>query len=315
LQKVEQSKTKKYLQPKIIHHQLSNQEIGVNISTQTDSSDLETIWFHNINGMKDEKNWAQIITTMKENNIDIFGFAEINKSMESLTKNHWQSMIRKQFYLSRTIHSESSTKTESAYKPGGTMTTITGRWQARVSEMGSDKKGLGRWSFIKISSKRSNLVITTAYRPCKAYGPSTAWMQQWSLLREKGIKNPDPIKHFYDDLSTELTKWTQEGCEIILMMDANEPLGERPGGLGHLVGRHSLVDLSEKILQENNNVSTYARGSKKIDFIFSTQRVAKFCTDSGIVPFGFGYPSNHRALFVRVNISKILKMTVTSAES
>jgi hypothetical protein len=41
------------------------------------------------------------------------------------------------------IHSESSTKVGSDYKPGGTMTTITGKWQAQVSEMGSNKKGLG----------------------------------------------------------------------------------------------------------------------------------------------------------------------------
>jgi hypothetical protein len=94
-QKVESSKNKKFMQPKIFHHQLSNQAIGVNILSQTELSEIETIWFHNINGMKDEKNWAQIITTMKENNIDIFEFAEINKSMESLNKNRWQSMIRK----------------------------------------------------------------------------------------------------------------------------------------------------------------------------------------------------------------------------
>jgi hypothetical protein len=252
---------------------------------------------------------------MKENNIDIFGFAEINKSMDNFALNWWKSTIRKQFYLSRMIHSESTTKTDSEYKPGGTLTTITGKRQARVSEMGRDNKGLGRWSYIKISSKKSNLIIITAYRPCKSYGPLTAWMQQWSLLREKGIKHPDPIKIFYEDLSTEISKWTQEGAEVILMLDANEPLGERPGGLGNLVGRHSLVDLSQKIIQDEEKVSTYARGSKKIDFIFGTQRVAKYCTDSGIVPYGFGYPSDHRALFIRINIGNILNTSISSIES
>jgi hypothetical protein len=56
---------------------------------------------------------------------------------------------------------------------------------------------------------------------------------------------------FYEDLSTEMKKWTQEGAEIILMLDANEPLEEQPGGLGNLVGRNSLIDLSQKIIQEN----------------------------------------------------------------
>jgi hypothetical protein len=132
---------------------------------------------------------------------------------------------------------------------------------------------------------------------------------------EKGIKNPDPIKLFYKDLSTEIKKWTHDGCKIILMLDANEPLREQPGGLGHLVGENSLVDLSEKILHDKTNVSTYARGTKKIDFIFGTKQVEKFCIESGIVPFGFGYPSNHRALFIQVNIGEILNTTVTTVES
>jgi hypothetical protein len=235
--------------------------------------------------------------------------------MDSLARFQWKSVIQKQFYLSQTIHLESTIKTGLDYKPGGMMTTITGKWQARIAEMGSDKKGLGHWSYVKISSKQSNLVIITAYRPCKTYGPSTAWMQQWSLLREKGVKNPDPIKFFYNNLSMELRKWILNGSEILLMLDANEPLGECPGGLGKLVGCHALVDLSANILQETKNISTYARGSRKIDFIFGTQRVANFCTDSGIVPFGFGYPSDHRALFIRINISKILNARVTAAES
>jgi hypothetical protein len=195
------------------------------------------------------------------------------------------------------------------------MTTITGKWQAQVAEMGVDSRGLGRWSYFKLSSKKSNLIIITAYRPCKAFGPTTVWMQQWSLLREQGIKNPDPIKLFYEDLSKELTKWISTGMEIILMLDANEPLGERPGGLSNLVGRHSLIDLSQKLIQNTDKVSTYARGSKKIDFILGTQRVAKHCSSAGIVPFGYGYPSDHRALFIRVNIREILNATVSSIES
>jgi hypothetical protein len=75
--------TKQFIQPKMAYHQESNKAVGVNILMHTESLDLKTIWFHNINGMKDEKNWAQIITTMKENKINIFGFTEINKSMDN----------------------------------------------------------------------------------------------------------------------------------------------------------------------------------------------------------------------------------------
>jgi hypothetical protein len=56
---------------------MANQAVGANILTPSNSLELETIWFHNINGIKDEKNWAQIITTMKENNIDILALQKL----------------------------------------------------------------------------------------------------------------------------------------------------------------------------------------------------------------------------------------------
>jgi hypothetical protein len=166
---------------------------------------------------------------MKDLKIDIFGFAEINKSMNNLSKQRWTNIIQKCFYLSRTTHSESSASFDSDYKPGGTLTTVTGKWQAQISEMGQDRHKLGRWSHVKISGKKASLIIITAYRPCKANGPMTAWMQQWSLLWESGTVSPNPIKQFNSNLEEELQDLTKEGHEILLMLDANEHIGERPG--------------------------------------------------------------------------------------
>jgi hypothetical protein len=228
------------MQPKLHACNTENDSFGDDI---TQESDVETILFQNINGIKDDTNWAQIINTMHELKIDWFGFAETNKSMDNFSKQRWVSTIQKQFYFSRTTHSESAITTDTDYKPGGTLTTITGKWQARISEMGQDKRGLGRWSYAKISSKRQNLVIITAYRPCKTSGPSTSWMQQWSLLRESGTRSPDPIKTFYQDLDLEIQKWTKQGHEILLMMDANEYIGERLGGIGQLIHKNKMIDL------------------------------------------------------------------------
>jgi hypothetical protein len=72
--------TNKCIQPRLHYFNLSNEAIGNDITSETD---YDTILFHNINGIKDESNWAQIITTMKENRINVFGFAEINKSMDN----------------------------------------------------------------------------------------------------------------------------------------------------------------------------------------------------------------------------------------
>jgi hypothetical protein len=120
-----------------------------------ESDDYTKILFHNINGMKETTHWYQIMTTMKETQTDIFGFAEINRSLNRGYRNEWQEITRRVFYHSRMSHSESNIQMESAYKPGGTMTTITGKWQSRVTEVGQDSKGLGRWSYMIISSKKN----------------------------------------------------------------------------------------------------------------------------------------------------------------
>jgi hypothetical protein len=118
---------------------------------------------------------------MKELRVDIFGFVEINRTLEQGIKQKWEQTTRKLFLHSRTIHSESDITAEH-YKPGGTLTTITGKWQARISEKGYDSSGMGRWSFFRISSNKKSLVIITAYKPCVSTSPSTTWMQQWILL-------------------------------------------------------------------------------------------------------------------------------------
>lgn len=92
------------------------------------------ILFQNINGIKDEANWFQIMTTMMELQVEIFGFAEINRTLNHGKKFKWVDINRKYFYYNRSSHSESQIHMES-YKPGGTMTTITGKWQSRITEM------------------------------------------------------------------------------------------------------------------------------------------------------------------------------------
>jgi hypothetical protein len=44
--------------------------------------DSDKIIFHNINGLKDDTNWLQILKTMMELRADIFGFVELNRTME-----------------------------------------------------------------------------------------------------------------------------------------------------------------------------------------------------------------------------------------
>jgi hypothetical protein len=225
------------------------------------SSEVEGFLFHNINGIKDEFNWTQINLTMAELNITCFGFVEINTTLRGPTFSKWADITRKTFQFSRSSSSESDMKFDSNYKPGGTLTTVVGGWQARISDRGSDPTGLGRWNYLKFSSNRKNLIVITAYRPCKTTGPTTTWTQQWLILRET-IKNPDPIKAFDDDLAETVKKWKQQGYEILLMIDANDDIGEKPGGMSKAIYQAGLSDLISRRHNAEKMPNTYARGTK-----------------------------------------------------
>jgi hypothetical protein len=195
------------------------------------------------------------------------------------------------------------------------MTTVTGCWQSWIAEKGQDPKGLGRWSFMRIASRKASLIIITAYRPCTSTGPSTVWMQRWSLLREAGERTPDPIKSFYQDLESTLLDWKNKNYEILLMIDANETVGEKPGGITMILGKVGLIDLTTSKHPHGIPPHTYSRGSKKIDYMFGSIRVKEFCSRAGIAPFGLGYQSDHRALFVILDIKQILQTAVSPIDS
>jgi hypothetical protein len=213
------------------------------------------------------------------------------------------------------ITSESDIRYENDYKPGGTITAIVGKWQSRILENGTGPSGLGHWSYFRISSNKRNLIIVTAYKPLKTQGPHTAWTQQWMMLRETN-RNPDPVKSFCDDLATETKKWVDKGYEIILMINANEEVGLLPGGISNVIssaGLFDLIDTRHNAMHYPN--TSYARGSKHIDYIFGTEQIQQYCVSSGILPFGYGYPSDHRAIFIRCNLARILSMEIHPLES
>jgi hypothetical protein len=140
-------------------------------------------------------------------------------------------------------------------------------------------------------------------------------MQQWLLLWEGGITHPDPIKIFYKDISAQMKQWRETGAEILLLIDANESMGERPGGLNQMIREIGLTDLIKYKHPAKPGINTYARGTKQIDYILGTARIRDHCSAAGILPFGNGYQSDHQQLFVQINIRHILNTRIHPLES
>ena len=169
-----------------------------------------------------------------------------------------------------------------------------------------DDRGLGRWTYSVINTrKKKKLVIMTAYRLTneQLLGNDTIYAQQYRILRRQKIHQPKPRKIFDTDLCTLLREWHRQKHEIILMIDANASINDN--NLQRIMNSADLYDLmcAKHGLTSPN---TFVRGTKTIDFILGTKGVLDAIEYCGIRQFNADIISDHRALWIDLNITKLL---------
>jgi hypothetical protein len=160
------------------------------------------------------------------------------------------------------------------------------------------------------------------FKSCRIYsnsisrnGTKTAYVQQWTLLRTihgdpDPDPDPDPRKRFIADLDSLITQLRNQGHEILLLLDANESLSDTNCRIRDLTRKHKLADLHTRKHGLEGQPVTYKRGKRKIDYIFGSSEVAKNTLRAGITPFGSS--SDHRGLFVDVDLTAILGGSATT---
>ena len=89
---------------------------------------------------------------------------------------------------------------------------------------------------------------------------------------------------------------------IVLCGDFNESIGDDINGLDSLITKHNLTDAVQH-LRGSYDCSTYARGSKCLDFIFTSQNVTNSIKQAAILHFNYVISSNHRAIYVDLDTS------------
>ena len=164
--------------------------------------------------------------------------------------------------------SSSDHEVEAEYQPGGTALIVGQPWSGRATTS-SDPSGLGRWTEATLIGKDERKVtIVCAYCVCKntisTTGPSTAFAQQWHLLRMKGDERPDPCGKFFADLGTRIQELTRDKHEVLIMLDANDTLQAPNNTFSRWVRLHRLVDIHVRRLGTDGEPPTYARGKHRI---------------------------------------------------
>ena len=84
------------------------------------------------------------------------------------------------------------------------------------------------------------------------------------------------------------------------MIDANEGLSELNSGISKLFTKTQMCDLICLHHGSETKPNTYARGSKRIDFIFYTSTISQFIIRSGIFPFDSVTTTDHRVLYIDI---------------
>jgi hypothetical protein len=133
-------------------------------------TELCRLVYNNCNGISSVHNFAkchEIGDSANEINASILGLSEtcVDWSI-SEAKNTCKRILTNHFGAIKTNQSSSNRTFGSTYLPGGTLTTVRGKWAGRTSAEGNDD-GMGRWSEVKIIGTNNRAVrVITAYRVC-----------------------------------------------------------------------------------------------------------------------------------------------------
>ena len=246
----------------------------------------------------------EVIQAATELDIDIYGITEPNVAMTPEFKNRIDINTKRAF--GRGFNTCTSTPHKSTgYLPGGIIQMIRGNPAGRHHSRGTDQLGRYSWNVLRGANDKL-LCIITAYRVCQRKGtkpnfnpkrtpPKTAHWQQTLAMIDIGINNPDPRTQILSDLSTFMNQKREEGCEIYLMMDANEDLG--PGSdMAKFIAENSLEDVHQIVMGLKPDTSR-AGSNRVIDAMLCSSGAVNYIKQAGYCAIDTGLTSDHILLW------------------
>jgi len=280
------------------------------------------LYFQNIHGLKTDDlltDWNDVLSHMKANEIDVFGMAETNIDWNPSIRNKLYAQLRQHMECTgnkvKLLATSSDEPTIGIKQYGGVAMVTHGDIVGRIGRSGNDEHGLGRWVYMTIQGKEGRkVVVVTLYRLSQnrpTEGQHTAYNQQYRILRQRGETKPEPQKRVCQDLLYHIKEWRKDS-EVIVMADANANLTDNDWA--NFMNNGELYDILGT-QHGHNTPKTYIRGSNTIDFILGTKGIMKTVAKTGMLPFNWGILSDHRGLWVDLDVSQLLKGTIPRTEA
>ena len=151
--------------------------------------------------------------------------------------------------------------------------------------------------------------IVTCYRVSQdsgaSIGESTAFIQQETILRKAKITE-SPLEHCIKELIRFITKATLAGEEVILSMDANEPMHGPRNSVQKLLSATGMVDAIAKF-HGDEAPKTYLRGKNRIDYMFVTPGIIPYLCRSGNLGIQDCIPSDHVGFWLEFDGTELFR--------
>ncbi len=176
-----------------------------------------------------------------------------------------------------------------------------------------DGTGLGRWSGLRFTGQSNEqFCLLTAYRVCNGSATrsplGSSYLREYEYFRSQGHQSPQPRRLFLTHLQDFIHSLQQDGLAILLMLDANDILSDS-GPLREFIVSCGLFDLHSR----SSAPSTYiGSATRRIDFMFGCERVLRSLSQSGTLSYTDGPQSDHRGLFVDLQMNQIFDSSLQS---
>lgn len=277
------------------------------------------LFFQNVRGLQTSKHnrqdkWLTILEHANRQSFDIFGLAETcTNTTRHRIRHLLQTTAHKVFLQTNVCWANNDFVTDTNYRPGGTVLTTTNSWVGRILYPLHDPHLMGRWSgnAYKLGQDKK-LFLFSAYRVCKQsseLGLISSYRQQVLKLQQRYPFTPNlcPRRYFIQDFISYIKSLVITPNDyIIVMIDANEQLGEDYQGITTMMEKLGLIDTFTRHHQRPCEISTHhSSANKRIDFILSTANLMPHIEACGYTPFYTNVDTDHRGLFLELKPSFI----------
>ena len=191
--------------------------------------DFLRLGYINANGIKtmNTDRYKEILQYINHSKCDVYGITETNVNWNNGETYRMLMREAKKYTANNLTHiipSDAKVVWDGRYKPGGTVTIVTGKTATMITDKNVDYQ-MGRWSSVTIGPPKHELVIITAYIVNHtAIDPTknkTSVYQQWQILSKTNNKY-HPRRKAIIDLISFIQSFRNSGKELILFMDSNE---------------------------------------------------------------------------------------------